>query len=457
MNIIILGAGQVGSSLATSLQRDHDITIIDTNSDKLEKLHTHYDLKTICGLASDPTVLDEAGTSGADLLIAVTNNDEVNIVACQIAHSLYSTPTKIARLRNKNYRKYTKIFNDNNIPIDFVINPSEYITTIIKALIDYPGSFQVVDFAKGELKMIGAKVASNASLVDMTVKYFREELASIDTRIMTICRNKRPININGDTIFQEDDLVYFLAKSNSAAAILAEFQPDVTQYRKIMICGAGNIGLSLAQNLENEYDIKIIESNYDQCHIAAEILSNTTILHGQASDMSLLSSENIDSMDLYCSVTDDDETNIMSSILAKSMGANHTMSLVNSLSYIELIDKSHAIDRTVSPKRISISVIQTYLRKGDIMNIHALYGGFGEAIEIKVHADRRGALVKGMRICDLNIPESIRIGAAIRNNKVYIVNNEFKIEANDRLVLTINDLDKVHILERLFQSSSLFL
>lgn len=457
MNIVILGAGQVGSSLAINLQKEHDITIIDEDSEKLSNLQSHFDLRTICGSASDPTVLDEAGASDTDMIIAVTNNDEANIVACQIAYSLYKVPTKIARLRNKNYVKYPQIFNSDNIPIDFIINPAEYVTKMLIGLIEHPGSFQVVDFAKGKLQMVGTVVAENSPVVGMSIREFRQELPDIDARIMAIFRHKQSLLINADTIIEANDELFFLAEQSEAAAILAEFQPHVARVRKLFIAGAGNIGVGLAKRLENNYDIKIIESDYQRCYAAAEKLNNTTVLNGNASDTELLASESIDDMDLFCSVTNDDETNIMSAMIAKKMGAKNTMALVNGLSYAMLVDDSSTIDRAISPQRITIGVIQTYLRKGDVTNIYSLYGGKCEAMEIKVHGDERSSMVAGKSIEELNLPDSIRIGALVRNNQVMIAHDHYVIEANDRVVLTVTDLSKIPTVEKLFQVSPFFL
>lgn len=321
------------------------------------------------------------------MLIAVTNNDEVNIVACQIAYSLFKTPTKIARLRNKTYSDYQQIFNNDNIPIDLIINPSELVTQYLVRLIEYPGSFQVVDFLGGQLQLFGCSIASNSPVDGMTVSEFHQELPNIDARIVALCRHKRNIAVTPDTLLQAYDDVFFIAKRINTLAILKEFQPNQARFRKIFIAGGGNIGMSLAKKLEQDYLVKIVESNTDTCQLASEMLNSATVLSGHASYAELLNAESIDDTDLFCAVTNDDEANIMSTMLAKKMGTKYAIAIINSLSYVDLLDDIYAIDRAISPQKITIGVTQTYLRKGDMINIHSLYTGDFEAMEIIVHGD----------------------------------------------------------------------
>ncbi|MFZ9036094.1 MAG: Trk system potassium transporter TrkA [Francisellaceae bacterium] len=457
MKIIILGAGQVGTSLAKNLQHEHDISIIDKDAVKLQKIQNHFDVRTIYGSASHPNILDEAGAIDADMIIAVTNNDEVNIVACQIAYSLYKIPTKIARLRNKNYSRYPQIFNNDNIPIDLIINPAELVTQRLVRLIEHPGSFQIVDFGNSRLQIAGVTVDESSPLIGMTIREFRQELPDIDARILGIFRQKNSVVVTPDTILQTDDDVYFIAERINVPAIIGEFQPNQSPIKKLFIAGGGNIGMSLAKKLENDYLIKIIESNYESCHKAAEMLNNTTVLAGDASDAELLNAESIEEADLFCAVTNDDEANIMSAMLAKKMGVGSTIALVNSLSYAQLVDDTYSIDRAISPQRITIGVIQTYLRKGDLINIHSLYSGSAEAMEIVVHGDAANSPVVGKTIKELNLPSAVRIGAIIRNNEVMIAHDHYEILSDDTIIIAVMDVKLIPQIEKLFQVLPAFL
>ncbi|WP_018300437.1 Trk system potassium transporter TrkA [Fangia hongkongensis] len=457
MKIIILGAGQVGSSLAKSLQKEHDVSVIDQNAVRLRRIQDHFDVRTICGSASHPNILEDAGAGDADMIIAVTNNDEVNIVACQISYSLFKIPTKIARLRNKNYGKYPQIFNNDNIPIDLIINPSELVTQRLLRLVEHSGSFQIVDFANGRLQLAGSSIAENSPLNGMTIKEFRQELPDIDARIVGIYRKKKNILVRADTILQAHDDVFFIAEKINIPAILSEFQPQQTKFKKIFIAGGGNIGVGLAKRLEKDYFVKIVENNYEKCHLAAEVLDHTTVLSGDASDAELLNAESIDDTDLFCAVTNDDEANIMSAMLAKKMGAKSTIALVNSLSYAQLIDDTHSIDRAISPQRITIGVIQTYLRKGDMTNIYSLYAGQAEAMEIVVHGSADNSPIVGKSIRGLNLPPQVMIGAIVRDNQIMIAHDDYIIESGDAIVIIVTDIDYVPMVEKMFQVLPVFL
>ena len=457
MKIIILGAGQVGCSLATNLEKDHDVSIVDISSKKLRPIQNHLDVKTICGSASHPNILEKSGAIDADMVIAVTDNDEVNIVACQISYSLFNIPTKIARIRNKNYTNYPETFNNDNIPIDMIINPSELVTQRLVKLIDHPASFQIVDFSEGKLQLVGSTIKENSTLDGISISQFRKALPeNTDSRIVALYRKRVNIIINTDTTLQKNDDVYFIAKHKDVVNILKEFQPQQDKCRKIIIAGGGNIGMGLAKALENNYIIKIIEHNYEACHLAAKKLNNVTVLSGDASDGELLTSENIEKTDLFCAVTNDDEANIMSAMLAKKMGAKHTMALVNSLSYAKLVDDTNNIDRAISPQRITIGIIKTYLRKGDMVNIYSLYSGNAEAMEIIVHGDYKNSNIIGKKISELNFPKSIIVGAITRNNEAQIAHDHFVIQPKDRIIIIITDMSDIFILEKLFKVSPLF-
>jgi trk system potassium uptake protein len=457
MDIIIVGAGQVGSSLAKNLQTDHNVSLIDTDPEKLSNLQNKYDIKTICGSGAHPHILAEAGAADADMLIAVSNNDEVNIVACQIAYSLFKTPTKMARLRNKSYGRYPQIFDKDHIPIDLIINPAELVTTRLVRLVEHPGSFQVVDFANGRMQMAGVSIHPKSPLIGMKLREFRAELPDIDARIVAIYRHRQAIIVTPDITFKARDDVFFISERDHLQTIILEFQPTQTQVKKIFIAGGGHIGTSLAKTLESNFSTKLIERDLHHCHKAAEVLSETIVLAGDAADTDLLEAEGIDDTDLFCAVTNDDEANIMSAMLAKRMGAKSTIALVNSMSYATLIDDGHTIDRALSPQRITIGVILTYLRKGDMVNIYSLYNGTCEALEAVAHGDEESSGLVGRAIGQLHLPSSTIIGAIVKNNQPMIAHDDIVIEQGDRIILCISNPKDVKSVEKIFQVSPTFL
>jgi trk system potassium uptake protein len=457
MNIIIVGAGQVGASLSKNLQTEHNISLIDTNPKKLSDLQGRYDIKTVCGSGSHPNILSLAGANDADMLIAVSNNDEVNIVACQIAYSLFKTPTKMARLRNKSYARYPQIFEKDHIPIDLIINPADLVTTRLVRLVEHPGSFQVVDFADGKMQMAGASLHHRSPLVGMKLCEFRKELPDIDARIVAVYRHRKYIAITPDIKFHAHDDIFFIAAKDNLQTILLEFQPNQTRIKKVFIAGGGNIGTSLAKTLELNFSTKLIERDQSCSQKAAESLSNTIVLSGDAADTDILEAEGIDDVDLFCSVTNDDEANIMSAMLAKRMGAKSTIALVNSMSYATLIDDGRTIDRALSPQRITIGIILTYLRKGEMVNIYSLYNGICEALEAVVHGDQKSSPIIGKELGEINLPKSAVIGAIVKNNQPMIAHDDLIIEQGDRIILCISNPKDISTVEKLFQVSPTFL
>ena len=457
MKIIILGAGQVGTSLANHLLADHDISLIDADSEKLRSLHHKFDIKTICGSGAHPHILEEGGAQDADMVIAVTNNDEVNIVACQIAYSLFKTPTKIARIRNKYYLRYPRIFNNDHIPIDLIINPSESVTDRLMRLVETPGSFQALDFANHAMQMIGVKVSPLSVAVGVTVAEFRNNLGEADARIITLIRDEKPIAFTADTAIKAGDAVYFITYNEHVSSLVSLFQPRQRRVKNIMIAGGGHIGTGLAQKLEKEYIVKLSERNYAQCHRAAELLNDTVVLFGDAADDELLQGENIEDVDFFCSVTNDDEANIMSAMLAKKMGAKTTLALVNSLSYASLIEDGQTIDVALSPQRTTIGVILTYLRKGDFVNIYSYHLGTCEAMEVVVHGEEYYSSVIGHTIRELTLPDCVKVGAIVKKGTAYIAHDDTVVEKGDHLILAISDLRYIRTLERLFQVSPAFI
>ena len=326
MNILILGAGQVGSSVAENLASEaNDITLIDSNAVLLHDLSERLDIQTVVGHASHPATLIKGGISDADMLVAVTNSDETNIVACQIAHSLFHTPTKIARVRSQEYLKYQELFNDSDLPIDVLISPEQLISEHIQRLIEYPGALQVLDFAGGRARLVGVKAYYGGPLVGHEIADLRKHMPGIDSRVAAIFRGGKGIVPDGHQVIEADDEVFFIAARKDIRAVMSELRNLDKPIKRIMLAGGGNIGKRLAQSLENKYSVKILEHNTERAKELSCDLNKTIVLFGDTADEDLLLEENVDQMDVFCALTNDDEANILSSMLVKRLGARKVM------------------------------------------------------------------------------------------------------------------------------------
>ncbi len=326
MKIIILGAGQVGGTLAEHLASEaNDITVVDTDSERLRDLGDRLDIRTVQGRASFPTVLRQAGADDADMLVAVTNSDETNMVACQVAHTLFHTPTKIARVREAAYLTRAGLFDNDAIPVDVLISPEQVVTHYIKRLIEIPGALQVIDFAGGKAQLVAVKAYYGGPLVGQQLRQLREHMPNVETRVAAIFRRDRPILPQGDTVIEADDEVFFIAAKANIRAVMSEMRRLDENYKRIVIAGGGQIGERLAEAIESRYQVKIIEMNPARCRHLSDTLDSTVVLQGSASDRDLLMEENIADADIFLALTNDDEANIMSSLLAKRLGAKKVM------------------------------------------------------------------------------------------------------------------------------------
>ncbi|MEX1058100.1 MAG: Trk system potassium transporter TrkA, partial [Natronospirillum sp.] len=339
MKIVILGAGQVGGSLASTLaHEDNDITLVDTNLERLRELQDRLDIRTVEGLASHPNILIQAGADDADIIICVTNSDEVNMVSCQVAHSLFKTPTKIARIRNQHYLKRAEaLFNPQAFPVDVLISPEQVVCDYIKRLIEHPGALQVLDFADGKIKLVAVKAVQGSPLIGQELRFLKQHIPNVPTRVAAIFRKDRAILPEGNTRIEADDEVFFITASPDIRAVMSELRRKEVAYKRILIAGGGNIGYRLAASIEQRYRVKLLERNPARCNYLSEHLQNTVVLLGNASDQEMLVSENIEDTDIFISLTNDDEANIMSSMLAKRLGARKVMALINNPAYVDLV------------------------------------------------------------------------------------------------------------------------
>ncbi len=457
MKILILGAGQVGSSLAENLAHEaNDITVIDKNEDTLHLLQDRLDIRTVNGHASHPDILRAAGAEDADMLVAVTDSDETNMVACQVAYSVFHTPTKIARIRAIEYLSQPNLFSTTALPIDFLISPEQLITDYIKRLIEHPGALQVLDFADGQVQLVGVKAYYGGPLVGHELRTLRDHMPKVDTRVAAIYRRNRAILPEGHTVIEADDEVFFIAATKDIRAVMGELRRLDKPYKRIMIVGGGNIGKRVAQALESKYQVKILEHDQERTRVLSNELKKTIVLHGDAADQDLLLEENIEKTDVFCALTNDDEANILSSMLAKRRGARKVMTLINRAAYVDLI-QSGDIDIAISPQQATIGSLLTHIRRGDVVKVHSLRRGAAEAIEAIAHGDATTSKVVGRKIEELKLPQDTTIGAIVRGDEVIIAHHDTVIESEDHVILFLVDKARVSEVERLFQVGITFI
>ena len=451
MKIIILGANQVGSALAETLANEaNDITVVDADTEKLRELKDHIDIGTVAGHPSLPDVLEKAGGQDADMIIAVTESDEINMVACRVAYSLFQTPKKICRIRASSYLVSDKLRGQHGLAVDTVISPELIVSSDIERLLDLPGSLQVLDFADGKVQLVAVKAYYGGPLVGQEIRLLRQHMPSVDTRVAAIFRKDRPIIPEGSTVIEAGDEVFFVAAQKDIRACMSELRRMDKPYKRLMIAGGGNIGMRLAQSVEDRYQVKIIERNLERCSLISETLNNAIVLNGEASQRDLLIEENISDTDVFLALTNDDEANIMSSLLAKRLGAKKVMTLINNSAYVDLVQGGE-IDIAISPQQATIGKLLAHVRRGDVVNVHSLRRGAAEAMEAIAHGDEASSKVVGRAIEDIDLPEGTTIGAIVRNDEVLIAHDNTVVEPDDHVILYLVDRKRISEVERLFQ------
>lgn len=457
MKIIILGAGQVGSSVAHSLASEaNDITLVDLDADRLRTMQDHLDLRTVVGHAAHPVVLKRAGAEDADMILAVTNSDETNMVACQVAYTLFHTPTKIARVRSPEYLAEPGLFAQDALPVDVLISPEKLVVEYIERLIRTPGALQVMDFAQGKVRLVGVKSTMDGPLAGHSLKELPTIFPDIKTRVAAIFRRGRGIAPEGDTVVEPDDEVFFVASARDTVTLMSEISLRDAPSRRIIIAGGGNIGLRLAQKLERDFNVKLIEWRPRRAEELSRQLNKVIVLRGDAADEDLLREENIDNTDVFCAVTNDDQVNILSAMLAKRMGAHKVMALINRSAYVDLVQSS-VIDIAISPQQATIGSLLAHVRRGDVAAVHSLRRGAAEAIEAVAHGDRRTSKVVGRRVEEIKLPRGTTIDAIVRGDLVLIAHHDTLIEADDHVILFLSDKSRIGEVEKLFQVGVTFL
>ena len=457
MKIIILGAGQVGSSVAAALVSEaNDITVVDSESQCLQALQDRLDLRTVQGHASNPEVLKRAGAEDADMILAVTNSDETNMVACQVAYTLFHTPTKIARVRARDYLNHPQLFTQEALPIDVLISPEQVVIDYVQRLIEHLGALQVLDFAGGRVQLVAVRAYYGGPLVGHELRELRNHMPGVDTRVAAIFRRGKPIIPEGSTVIEADDEVFFIAARKHIRLVMSELRKLDKPTKRIVIAGGGNIGRGLAKALEGDYQVKLIDHNSGRSRQIAEELTKTIVLLGDAADGELLLEENIENTDVFCAVTNDDEANILSAMLAKRLGARKVMSLINRAAYVDLVE-SGDIDIAISPQQATIGGLLAHVRRGDVVVVHSLRRGAAEAIEAVAHGDSKTSKVVGRAIQDIKLPPGANIGAIVRNDEVLIAHRNTVIESEDHVILFLVDKRRIAEVERLFQVGITFI
>jgi len=452
MKILILGAGQVGTTAAYSLAREeaNEVTVVDQDPEVLRELQDRLDVRTIVGHAAHPSVLERAGAIDADMIIALTNSDETNIVACHMAHTLFRIPTRIARIRAPEYTSRAELFEPGGLPVDVTISPEELVTNHIGELIHFPGALQVLEFANGRVRLVATRAHEGGALVGLPLRELHEHIPKVGCRVVVIYRGGKGIIPDGDTIVAEDDEVFFIAARKDIRAVLSEMRELDDPVRRVVIAGGGNIGMRLAMALEQTNQVKVIERDWERARHISERLNKSIVLHADAADEEMLLEENIDSADVFVAVTNADEANILSAMLAKRLGARKVMALINKPAYAELVEAG-TIDIAISPQQITLGALLAHVRRGDVVKVHALRRGAAEAIEAVAHGDRHESRVVGRAIEEIRLPRGATISAIVRGEQALMAHHDTVIEADDHVILFITDRRQIDEVERLFE------
>lgn len=437
MRVIICGADQVGSSIAAYLSKENnDVTVVDSDANTLNKMHMTMDLQTVTGHPCDPDTLSAAGANDCDMIIAVTENDEINMVACQVAHSLFGVPKKIARMRRQSYLdpSWSNLFSRAHMPIDVIISPEILVAEDILQRLSIPGTTTAIRLADGKAHLIGVVCMENCPIVHTPIKQLRSLFPDLSFTIASITRGTQHITPDGDDMLEVGDEVFMVVDSQHIRRIMAAFGHLEKEARKIIISGGGNIGLSLIRKLKGEIhgvQLKVIEFNEDRANYLSEQLENIIILNGNTLERKIMEDASVNTAETYIALMNDDESNILGSLLAKQYGCERVLTLVNNNAYYPLVGPL-GIDAMLSPKSIIVANVMQHVRRGRIKGIHHVSEGEAELIEIEISESSHIAhkLVK-----DLELPSGVMFGALVRNDKVIMPHDDLPIEAGDLAVI----------------------
>jgi len=449
--IIILGAGQVGRTVAEIMAIEHnDITVVDREPCVLGELQQRLDIRTVTGSASYPSVLVRAGIEDADLVFAVTNDDETNMIACQIAYNLYQTPKRLARVRSAEYVNQPRLFRNDAMSVTYLINPELMVTNTIRRLVENPGTFDIADFVGGKVCMAATRVRADTTLVNQRLGALGRLIGQNVASVVAAYRDGKALPIGDDLEIRAGDEIYFLTRAADVRSVTESFHGNGRPNQRIVIAGGGNIGLHLARLLEPRHHVKVIERSKDRCRHLAESLRRTVVLNGDVTDTDLLQSEGIENTDVFCAVTHEERTNIVSAMLAKQLGTRTTFAVVNSFSHCLLAEQS-SIDVALTPAELTIGALLTHVRRGDIATVRAFRKGEAEALEIIARGDAATSRAVGRAVGSLPLPSGALIGAIWRADALMFPTADTVIESNDRVLIVLSDKTALAEVERLFE------
>ena len=456
MNIIICGAGRVGFAIAKSLtEQDHSITVIDQSSEDIQKINESLDVKAIVGKATLPTILEKANTSEADMIIAVTRNDEINMLICQIAYSIFKVPKTIARIRSQDYLdpKFSTLYNKENLPIDVIISPEFEIAKSIQRKLESPGSLDNVPFADNKIRLLEIFIDKNCPIANIKLNELTKKFPKLNANILGVVRDDKFIFLKKNDFMKFNDKAYVIINSSQMNETLKTFGHDEKISSKILIIGGGNIGLHLAKNIEKTFEdarLKIIEKNKERAEFLANELSNTIVINGNGLDEDILAEVNLDDVETVIALTNDDEDNLMVSVIVEKFSKNkRTMALTNKPNY-SLLQSSLKIDDLIDPRKTTVSSILKHIHKGTIENAYTILNGDYEVIEAEI-IETSELINKELK--DSNLPNEIRIGAILREDKVIIPRSNFIFKKNDSVVLLAKK-DQLQTVESMFRLTS---
>ncbi|ARP96874.1 Trk system potassium transporter TrkA [Bordetella genomosp. 13] len=458
MKILIMGAGRVGTSVAENLvSEQNDITVIDCDPAQLRYLQERYDLRGLQGDGTQVSVLEAAGAADTDLFIACSASDAANMVACKMARQLFNVPRRIARIRMPEFADHPELMGEAGFCIDALISPERSVTTYLHSLIEFPEALQVVEFAEGRVSVVTVRIGHGSPMANRSVDELREVWPDVAARVVDVLRGGRPLHAGSGTVVAPGDEVVLVVDTRHARRAVRQLRMAEKSVRRVMIAGGGNIGLRLARQLADEnYSVRIVERDEKRCmYLAAQLPHNVLVLHGNGTDEALLERENIDDMDTFLALTSDDEDNIMSSLLAKRLGARKVIALINRQAYGELMQGSH-IDIAVSPSQATMSELLRHVRRGDVVGVHRLRQGVAEALEAVAHGDRSTSRVVGRAVGELRLPKGASIGALVRGDEILLPDDDTIIESDDHVVVFVPSRQQMPRVEKLFQVSASF-
>ena len=463
MNIIICGAGRVGFTIAKILsEQGHSITVIDQSSEDIQKIDDVLDVKSIVGKATYPSILEKANASEADMIIAVTRNDEINMLICQIAFSIFNVQKKIARIRSQDYLnpKFTKVYNKENLPIDVIISPEIEIAKSLQRKLEAPGTLDNVPFANNKIRLLEILIDEKCFLKDIELNELTKKFPKLDANIMGVIRDDKFVVLKKNDIMIKDDKAYVIINASQMKDTLIAFGHNEKISNKILIIGGGNIGFNLAKNLEESFDsarVKIIEKNKERAELIANELNNTIVINGNALDEEVLMEANLDESQTVLALTNDDEDNLMVSVLVEKfakdksdLSEKRTMALINKPNY-SLLQSSLNIDDFIDPRMNTVSSILKHIHKGTIENAYSILNGEYEIIEAEIIETSE---LVNKELKNSNLPDEIRVGAILRGDDVIIPRSNFVFKKED-IVILLAKKDFLHVVENMFRISSI--